>query len=191
MILFENSDKEKTLPSSIVMTAIEYQHTMIEDDEGRELVYFQLKGRGSTQSAVVSKSRWETVRKYKWYLAKSGYVSCYELGKMTLHRFVFSYIFGQPVPSELYVDHIDRNKLNNTDHNLRLVTPQENSFNRSTSSNLKGVKKISKGNYSVTVVKDGTRHVMKDIPTKEQAAEMYNLMAEELFGVFSAPNQLD
>jgi uncharacterized FlaG/YvyC family protein len=43
----------------------------------------------------------------------------------------------------------------------------------------------------VTVVKDGTRHVMKDIPTKEQAAEMYNLMAEELFGVFSAPNQLD
>lgn len=170
------------------MSAVEYHHTVVEDDQGREMVYFRLLGRGSTQTAVVSRVKWDLVRKYKWYLAKSGYVSCYELGKISLHRFVYSYTFGQTLPSELYVDHIDRDKLNNADHNLRLVTPQENSFNRSTTTNLKGVKKVSEGNYTVTITKDGKRHVMKNIPTEEQAAEMYNLMAEELFGVFSAPN---
>lgn len=157
------------------------------------ITYFELKGRckGTGTIAFVSSPRWNVVSKYNWYLSKSGYPICYELGKMHLHRFVYSYIFGQYPPSEMYVDHIDRNKLNNTDQNLRLVTPQENSFNRTTKSNKKGVRKVSKNNYTACICKDGLKKEIKNIPTEEQAAEIYNMMAEELFGSFACPNNID
>ena len=140
---------------------------------------------------MVSTNKWPYVSRYEWYLSKAGYPMCYQLGKIQLHRFVYKYIFGQYPPANLYVDHIDRNKLNNTDANLRLATPQENSFNRSTESNKKGVKKISEGNYTTTIVKNGVRREIKNIPTETQAASIYNMMAEELFGNFAAFNKIE
>ena len=139
---------------------------------------------------MVSMNKWPEVSRYQWYLGKAGYPMCYELGKMQLHRFVYTYIFGQYPPSNLYVDHIDRNKLNNTDENLRLATPQENSFNKSSKSNTKGVKKISDDNFTASITKNGIKHEIKNIPTEKQAAEIYNMMAEELFGEFAAFNKI-
>lgn len=158
-----------------------------------DLIYFQLKGRAMKDDiyAIVSSNKWPYVSKYQWYLGKAGYPLCYELGKMQLHRYVFTYTLGSYPPSNMYVDHIDRNKLNNSDSNLRLATPQENSFNKTTKSNRKGVKKISENNFTATVVKDGKRHDIKNIPTEKQAAEIYNMMAEELFGSFSAFNEIE
>lgn len=158
-----------------------------------DIVHFELKGRAVADNiyAMVSANKWKYVSKYDWYLGKNGYPLCYSLGKMQLHRFVYYYVLGFKPPSELYVDHIDHNKLNNTDQNLRLATPQENSFNKSSSTNMKGVKKISEGNYSASITKNGKKHEIKNIPTAEQAAETYNLMAEELFGHFAAPNKLN
>jgi hypothetical protein len=157
-------------------------------DDG--VVYFELKGRGTTDGvkAMVSQNKWASVSKYAWYFAKNGYVICYELGKMSLHRFVYTLILKERPPKGFCIDHIDRNPLNNTDNNLRLATPQENSFNKSTSTNMKGVKKISEGNYTASIVKDGQKHEIKNIPTPERAAEVYNMMAEELFGTFAAKN---
>jgi hypothetical protein len=156
-----------------------------------DIVYFELKGRANGSYAMVSMNKWPTVSKYEWYLGKAGYPICYELHKMQLHRLVYTLTLGFYPPSELYIDHIDRNKLNNSDENLRPATAQENSFNKTTDSNKKGVKKISENNYSATVVKDGVRHEIKNIPSETQAAQMYNLMAEELFGSFAAPNKID
>ncbi|XWV24680.1 mg680 protein [Tupanvirus deep ocean] len=184
------SKKEKSSGNNKkkIKKEIEHEYFVMDD-----VVYFELKGRAKKEGifAMVSLNKWPYVSKYDWYLGKNGYPCCYELGKIQLHRFVYTYIFGQYPPSNLYVDHIDRNKLNNTDDNLRLATPQENSFNKSTESNKKGVKKISDGNYSATIVKDGTRHEIKNIPTENQAAEIYNLMAEELFGTFAAFNKVN
>lgn len=153
-------------------------------------VYFNLKGRCKKNEvmAIVSIDKWESVSAYDWYLGKSGYPICYQLSKMTLHRFIFTLIVNQKIPQNLYVDHIDRNKLNNTNENLRLVTPMENSFNKSTKSNTKGVKKVSENNYTACVCKNGTKHQIKNIKTEKEAASIYNLMAEELFGDYAAPN---
>ena len=155
-----------------------------------DVVYFELKGSSAGCHAMISMNKWPTVSKYDWYLGKSGYPICYELGKMHLHRLVYSLTLGFYPPSELYVDHIDRNKLNNTDQNLRPATAQENSFNKTTETNKKGVKKISENNYTATIVKNGVRHEIKNIPSETQAANVYNLMAEELFGNFAAPNSV-
>lgn len=156
-----------------------------------DVVYFELKGRAAGCYAMVSMNKWAVVSKYEWYLGKSGYPLCYELGKMQLHRLVYSLIIGFYPSRDVYIDHIDRNKLNNTDDNLRPATAQENSFNKTTESNKKGVRKISENNYTATIVKNGVRHEIKNIPTEEQAANTYNLMAEELFGLFSAPNKIN
>lgn len=166
---------------------IKHEFLIVED-----IVYFALKGRALTNQiyAVVSLNKWPHVSMHQWYLGKNGYPICYELGKMPLHRFIYSHILGFRPPSNVYIDHIDRDKLNNIDFNLRPVSAQQNSFNKSTNSNRKGVRKISTGNYTATLVKNGERHEIKGIPTSEQAAEIYNLMAEELFGEFAAPNRL-
>lgn len=166
----------------------EYTYFIVDD-----CVYFELKGRAGKDktNAIVSCEMWRHVSKYKWYLGKAGYPICYSLGKITLHRFIYSFLYGEYPPSNLYVDHVDRNKLNNTNANLRLVTPQENSFNRSTQSDTKGVRKISEGNYSAVIMKDGNLHEIKNIATKKEAAEIYNIMAEDLFGVFAAKNNID
>ena len=164
---------------------LDTEHFIFED-----IVMFKLKGSTSAY-ANVSVNKWQFVSKYDWYLGKAGYPLCYTLGKMTLHRFIFTYIMGQYPPSELYVDHIDRNKLNNTDQNLRLATPQENSFNKTTTSNLKGVKKISENNYTASITKDGVKHEIKNIQTETEAANCYNMMAEELFGTYASFNKTD
>ena len=157
-----------------------------------DVVYFMLKGRAQKDGtyAMVSMDKWPYVSKYQWYLGKSGYPMSYDLGKMQLHRFVYTYILKAYPPSNLYVDHIDRNKLNNTDNNLRLATPQENSFNKSTLTNKKGVKKISDNNYTASITKNGVRNEIKNIASEKEAAEIYNMMAEELFGEFAALNQV-
>lgn len=151
-------------------------------------VYFPLKGRAKNATAIVSENKWPFVSKYEWYLGKAGYPLCYKLGKMPLHRFIFVHVLGQEIPKEYFIDHIDRNKLNNTNENLRLATPQENSFNRTTKSNLKGVKKISETNYTATVTKDGKKHEIKNIGSADEAAHIYNMMAQQLFGEFAALN---
>jgi hypothetical protein len=71
----------------------------------------------------------EYFSQYRWYLHKNGYVTRkgYSDGKRTiiyLHREICK------PPDNLWVDHIDRDKLNNRSCNLRWVTPQENAQNR-------------------------------------------------------------
>ncbi len=183
-----NKSTKSTLSNFKNLSPQDNQIYYIMDD----IVYFALKGRAIKDeiNAIASLCKWNFVSKYNWFLGKSGYPFCYELG-MQLHRYVYTITYGESIPSGLYVDHIDRNKLNNTDANLRLVTPQENSFNKSSSSNKKGVKKISENNYSAIIMKNGIKHEIKNIKTEKEAAIMYNLMAEDLFGIFAAPNVIE
>ena len=58
-----------------------------------------------------------------------SYIVAYKDGKQKnyrLHRFVYECFKGD-IPSELQVDHIDNNKVNNHIDNLQLLTPAANS----------------------------------------------------------------
>ena len=87
--------------------------------------------------------------------------------------------------------HKNRINLDNRYENLRIITQKENSYNRTkniTSNNkYKGV--IKRGNkYIATVTKDGKRHEIGGFETEEDAANAYDMMAQELFGEFAGLN---
>lgn len=69
------------------------------------------------------------IKNLKVQIQKSGYVICNIANKYyRLHRIVMLTFIGE---SDLPVDHIDRNPLNNRLDNLRYVTDRENCFNTS------------------------------------------------------------
>jgi len=71
------------------------------------------------------------VKDFKWYLNSNGYVATnnYNGKYMYLHKLICQQ------SDKRYVDHCDRNKLNNTEENLRCVDASENQMNKGIRSN--------------------------------------------------------
>lgn len=171
--------------------------------------YFLIQMYGSNpdsniSQAKVSLSKMTHVEKYKWYLGKNGYPYAYINGsRVPLHRFIWYMNSGtwsntQIDPhtnkiTKMYVDHVNRDKLDATDENLRLSTPAENSYNKTSKSaiidplTLKPLHhiKLKKSGYSVSLAKDGTTNKIEKIASLEEAKEIYNMMATEMFGEFA------
>ena len=128
----------------------------------------------------------------KWILSKSGYVCTYDFDKLNLppcrggiklHRLL------KPAPVGYVVDHINHNSLDNRLENLRVCTPKENSYNTSRrNGKFKGVKKQSNGKWNAKIHKDGKKYELKDIGTEKEAAKLYDILAEELFGQYAGKN---
>jgi hypothetical protein len=69
------------------------------------------------------------VREEAGNLQADGYRKIMISGKAYLsHRLIYMFHNGE-IADKLHIDHFDRNKLNNSIENLRLVTHQENLFN--------------------------------------------------------------
>jgi len=147
--------------------------------------------------ALVSKQDIKSILEYKWYLGKTGYPVTYgtvnemiKFGKpIAMHQFL-----SGPLMHGYVVDHINRNKLDNRRENLRICTSLQNSYNRSkaktTKNKYKGVKQTSAKNptFTSTITKNGIKHTISGIETEKEAAEMYDIMAEELFGQYAGKN---
>ena len=155
------------------------------------------------QFAKVSMNKKDMVDKYKWYLGKNGYPFTFIDGvRIQLHRYIWclntghwhnEYLTDQFKIIKYYVDHINRDKLDATDGNLRLASPAENSRNKIVKSNiidpismkpLHNIK-LKKLGYEVCVSCDGKPHKIDKIGTLEEAKQIYNMMANELFGVYA------
>jgi hypothetical protein len=152
---------------------------------------------GSPEPALIDHWNYRLVERSTWCLSADGYAVArinYRLFKM--HRL----IVGDP--DDITVDHADRNRLNNTEANLRLATKRQqlqNSGQRRSSSPYKGV------SYVRTAQKRRKRWVAQiSVPsstcgpgrlwrigyfeTPEEAAEAYDAAAIEHFGHFACTN---
>ena len=105
--------------------------------------------------------------------------------RMKAHRLAWLYVTGEWPSRNL--DHIDRNRLDNTFGNLRLASHFQNVGNapkyRTNTSGYKGVCHF-RGRWRASC---GGKY-LGDFPTKEEAAHSYDAAAIEHFGEFSCLN---
>lgn len=169
--------------------------------------YLQLQLLGShaeSNDAVVliSKKCLNLVLSFKWYLGKGGYPIAYgsnndmkiNVGKgIKLHQLLYNR-FSETRPlgtivGGYVIDHINRNKLDNRLENLRMCSQKQNSYNtsRRRKDKFKGVSK-NKNSWCSRITKDGQTYVIKNIASEEEAAKIYDLMAEDLFGQYAGKN---
>lgn len=117
-------------------------------------------------SAIVDAEVYDWLVQWKWHSQKGGkelFYACRnskpdangKRNQIRMHREILQYN-GIEVPNHLRIDHIDRNGLNNTLANLRLVTHQENVFNQrvvfsKTSSCFKGVFRYDRNRFTAQI----------------------------------------
>lgn len=118
-----------------------------------------------------------------------GYIVCSNRGKyygVMLHQFVL----GMTRNSKLIIDHINRNRADCRTENLRIVTRQQNSMNRSIQKN------STTGFIGVTSFRSGKRYtariglnyryiVVHSSPDQIECAQAYNYASELLFGPYA------
>ncbi len=139
-------------------------------------------------------------RKNRWYNAKEGSEAgsiCSATGyrrirlggkrKHQAHRIAWLLHYGSD-PYPLEIDHIDGNRTNNKLANLRLVTRQQNQFNRpknkNNSSGYKGVYRY-KDNWRAGIRMNGRIHWIGVFSTPGLAAEAWNEAAIRLRGEYN------
>lgn len=108
------------------------------------------------------------------YLNRDGYVYLKKFSTSKVHRFV---MMAGDTP--LYVDHINRDPLDNRKVNLRFATPSQNSMNRKPKNKYKGVnlRKDKKGKPWQAQCRDPVSKKVLHLgyySTPEEAAKAYN-----------------
>jgi hypothetical protein len=152
--------------------------------------------------ALIDDEDYEIASKYKWYACRSSKKGITSVmtklptvngnrPTVYLHRLIMN------APDGKFVDHINRDVLDNRKENLRLCNNQQNCCNRmrTNSSGYKGVfkrreKKYTRDRYRAYINLDGKRVNLGTFDTAEEAALAYNKKAIELHGKFASLNIL-
>lgn len=155
------------------------------------------------QVTVVDDHHYEWISKHKWFAHKKKYGGYYAsrnssslIGKrktIRLHREIMEHTLGRPLTDDEEVDHIDLDKLNNLDENLRLATSGENARNKTKhSDNTSGYRGVSWYRWYQKWVAAITINYKKIYlgyhKSKEDAARAYDLAAIEHHGNFAKTN---
>ncbi|ASU03315.1 hypothetical protein [Pseudoalteromonas phage J2-1] len=118
------------------------------------------------------------------YIKKEGYETItIDYVPHYTHRLVWVLFYGD-IPEGYIIDHIDRNRSNNSSENLRLVTNQENCFNTKGSkgtSKYKGVHLTSRGKWAAQITCNGKTHHLGVFEHEEDAKDSYNCAAKKYF----------
>lgn len=150
----------------------------------------------------VDEDDYEVLSKYCWTVSPQGYVARTKfLGKkgkkqysekVLMHRF----ILGLKKGNKTYVDHINRDKLDNRRSNLRICDQAKNMCNseRHSKTGYKGVvinnPHLEKPTYTCRVTLYGKTKRICGFKTAEEAALAYNKLALELHGEFARLNEV-
>lgn len=147
--------------------------------------------------AIVDAEDFEWLSQWKWTaLCRRGRETIYAYrhlhngrryaGCVLMHRQIIG-ILGS---SELRVDHINHNGLDNRRRNLRIATQQQNLWNarRRKTSVFKGVRKRHNRNFQAYIKLGGRFVTIGSFLDAEEAARAYDKVARENFGEFACCN---
>jgi hypothetical protein len=137
--------------------------------------------------AIVDDKNYERLCQHQWYLHESGYVWRYHGNEYT---FMHHDVIGYP-PDGLHTDHINRNKFDNYESNLRFITRSVSMQNRDEWNKwgLRGVtQQRNNRNWIAKIQFNGKRIYLGTFKTKEEAARAYDKMALTLYGQDAALN---
>jgi len=150
--------------------------------------------------AIVDPERYEELIKYNWFAVRSerGYYavrmtkakkgSGVRQKAVRMHRVVLG------APENRFVDHINHNGLDNRRVNLRLVTMQQNIWNKrkqrgNYSSQYKGVNwNKNENKWVARITCNGKTISLGYFDGEKAAAKAYDAKAKKLFGEYAAPN---
>jgi hypothetical protein len=143
---------------------------------------------GNGREAIVDPDVRALLGHMKWYMRPDGYPTTTgpDGKKVLLHHMVMG-------KSSMFVDHINRNKLDNRRCNLRWVDDHQNQMNRGKtkglSSKYKGVT-WDRGRWKAMIRAAGrTRHIGR-FHCETDAALAYNEAAKKCFGAYAALNEI-
>lgn len=135
----------------------------------------------------IDKDMIESISQFWWHRGPKNYVVSEQRGlpKLYLHRLVM----GLSTNDEGIADHINRNPLDCRRDNLRMVTPQQNSMNKSLQSNSQtgyvGVAYISsRGVYRAQIGLNNQDIYLCQSKDPRECASAYNYAADLLFGSY-------
>ncbi|MGL5440823.1 MAG: HNH endonuclease [Filifactoraceae bacterium] len=150
----------------------------------------------SGEIALIDSEDYDLVAKYKWYMHKGGYAAR-SIKKNNRTITVFLHRRLVKASSKYVVDHINGDRLDNRKANLRIVTAQQNAFNRcrnvnKKSSVYKGVFWSKEKSLWLSLIKiDGKSIHLGYFNNEIDAACAYNEKAVELFGGYARLNDVD
>ena len=130
------------------------------------------------------------LEKFNWHLDSStGYVKT-SLNRK--HLYLHRLVVGE-IPKAMHTDHINRDKLDNREANLRVVTPTYNFMNTikrtGTLNRYRGVEK--RGNsWRVSVSKNNISYRVGSFNSEIKAALAYNKKCLELYGEYAYQNKI-
>jgi hypothetical protein len=146
------------------------------------------------RSALVDDDDFARVSEYQWHITSSGYVA----GMIIIdgaHKLVYLHRFLLNAPSGQVVDHINGDRLDNRQDNLRLVTRAQNQWNRKVQHNRSGYKGVCwhrrKRKFYARIQANGRRYHLGYFDTAEEAAQAYDAAARRLFGEYARLNSVN
>ena len=148
--------------------------------------------------AIVDDEDYKELSELKWFANKIGntfYAVCtFNGGAFKCTKYMHRVILD--APSDMCVDHIDGNGLNNCRSNLRLSTKSQNGANRGkqadNTSGFKGVIWYSRcRKWRAQIKINGKNKFLDSFDSPEDAARAYDEAARKFFGGFAKLNFLD
>jgi hypothetical protein len=137
------------------------------------------------------------IQQFNWFImgqteTNQGYVGFSRKAKgktsyYKLHRLILGI-----EDESVFVDHINRDRFDNREDNLRIATRFQNAYNGSkykgTINTFKGVRKTSSGKYECNIRANGKTIYLGTFLTELEAAKVYDENARFYHGEFAATN---
>jgi len=144
---------------------------------------------GGGKKQVIADAKYsEVFRHFNWYISGGYAVFGEGKDKISMHRLVVA----DKLKPRLVVDHINRNRLDNREENLRVCTVRQNNANKPSkggTSKFKGVTKNANGTFSSSITDKKKRSNLGVFESESCAAHHYNERAKKVFGEYAYLNE--